>query len=97
MADEIRRRKTSDPEMDAMMVLAQAFNGLDRNTIDRVLKWAEARYVKEGSLMSTESMKALTQFQDGIVKIAKNLNAPPRDVLNSMAKVADKVEEEASV
>lgn len=47
MTEEIRRRKTADPEMDAMQVLVQAFEPLDGLVIKRVLEWAEDRFIAE--------------------------------------------------
>src|SRR5688500_4613020 len=47
MSDEIRRRKTSDPEMDAIVLISQALASLDTETCARVLKWAEDRYIEQ--------------------------------------------------
>lgn len=48
MADEeIRRRKTADPEMDALVLVAQALAPLDHETCARVLKWAEDRFIEQ--------------------------------------------------
>jgi hypothetical protein len=45
--EEIRRRKTTDPEMDAINVVTQALAPLDMETCRRVLKWAEDRFIEE--------------------------------------------------
>lgn len=47
MADEIRRKKTSDPEMDAIHVINQAFEPLDAETCDRILDWAKDRFIEQ--------------------------------------------------
>lgn len=93
MADqEIRRRKTSDPEMDAIMVISQAFADLDRAAINRVLKWAEDRYVRIPHLMPAEATEALTNFTNGIQEVARRLASNPRDVLIAMEKVTAEME-----
>lgn len=45
--EEIRRRKTADPEMDAIIVIAQALASLDAETCSRVLEWAKDRFIEQ--------------------------------------------------
>jgi hypothetical protein len=46
MGEEIRRRKTADPEMDALMVITQALEGLEPEACERILSWAKDRFVE---------------------------------------------------
>lgn len=49
MAEEIRRRRTGSPEIDAMVVIEQAMEPLDARERGRVIQWAEGRYVPGSS------------------------------------------------
>lgn len=93
--DEIRRRKTNDREMDAIIVITQALADLDRVAAARVLEWARQRFVEADTLMPLEAMKAGTNFIEGINTIAKRLGGTdPLKVLRAMERVVGELDKE---
>jgi hypothetical protein len=94
MTEEIRRRKTVDPEMDAIMVIAQAFSALDRDAAGRVLVWAQKRYVDPPSLdgLGVDQHESLNKFMEAITATANRVGiAKPIDLLRAMGRVADEL------
>lgn len=92
-SEEIRRRRTADPEMDAINVISQALDGLDRNQCERVLRWAGERYVKfKLPGLELADMKGVNNFMTAAAQMASRLNmANPEELLKAMAKVADEL------
>lgn len=96
MTEEIRRRKTSDPEMDAIYVIAQALEPLDRSACERVVKWAEERYVRiRLPGLDVGDMQGVNKFFEATAKMASRLNmADSQVLLNAMGRVAEELPSE---
>jgi hypothetical protein len=85
MADsEIRRRKTSDPELDALIVLEQALSPLSRVAAGRVLRWAEERYTRDADVPVAD-LQAINAWMSGIQQVAREMGAVPLDVIKAAA------------
>jgi hypothetical protein len=97
MPDEIRRRKTSDPEMDAILVIAQALEPLSRTQAQRVLDWAEKRFTRvELPGLSADMMASTNRFMEALGKTASRMGmATPEDLLQAMARVASELPAES--
>jgi hypothetical protein len=74
MTDEIRRRKTQDPEMDALVVLHQALEPLDRPAAKRVLAWADERYVNPADPVPLGSVN---KFLEALATTAREMHVSP--------------------
>lgn len=86
MADEIRRRKTADPEMDAMVVIAQVLEGLDSDTRARVLKWAEDRFLEQPKRgISNLAFASIKAQVDAYKKFAEELGVDDRTLAHAIA------------
>lgn len=90
MPAEIRRKRTSDPEMDAMAVLVQALDPLEHSARARVLKWAEERYVRGPH---SDLMKSLSEITDSWFKAAQALHVRPGEVEAAVHMLAAQIEQ----
>jgi hypothetical protein len=87
--NEIRQRKTSDPEMDAINIIYKALTGLTRVQAERVVKWAETRFVREDPLTDSQSLGAANKFFAATTEMVRRLNTDGPTLLAAMARVAD--------
>jgi DNA-binding response OmpR family regulator len=88
---EIRRTKTADRELDAINVISQAFADLDTQTIARILKWAEQRFVIDPKRQAIDSWGEVFSGQIEIAqRWAKELGVDDRTLMHAVAHVRDK-------
>lgn len=99
MADEeIRRRRTNDPEMDAITIISQALRGLDRDACRRVLQWAQKRYVDPPSdrvIENVDGAKAIGNFMEAIGQLGNRLQImPPARLIPIMERIVNEAHEQ---
>lgn len=86
--EEIRRRKTTDPEMDAIVVISQALAGLDSETCARVLKWAEDRFIEQPKREIKEmAWLSVSEQIKAYQKYAKELGLNDTELAHAIAHV----------
>lgn len=88
MTEEIRRRRTADPEIDALVVLEQALASLDAETCERVLKWALDRFVETPKRQIKEMAWLSIQEQlEAYKKYAADLGVDERKFVHALSHV----------
>jgi hypothetical protein len=88
MTEEIRRRRTADPEIDALVVIEQALAGLPVDTCKRVLDWAMDRFIEERKRNISEMAMASIESQlRSIQEVAEALGATDRQFVHAIAHV----------
>lgn len=92
---EIRRRKTADPELDAITVINQALAHLDRPAAKRVLDWADKRFVNLDEPLRGDQLEGVTKFMEAIEATAREMQiSPPVKILDAMALVVTEMREQ---
>jgi hypothetical protein len=92
MSKEIRRSRTGDPEMDAINVITQALEPLDRHACERVLKWAKERYVEiHLPGLALKDMGKANEFMQGVAVTASRLNMNGADLLAQLGNLANRL------
>lgn len=78
--------------MDAINIITQALEPLDRNACERVIKWAEDRYVRL-RLPGLESgdLNQVNQFMTAVGQTASRLNMNGADLLSELGKLAERL------
>ena len=88
MSKEIRRTRTADRELDAISVITQALSDLDIQTCERVIKWAQERFV---SGPKAGAINAWGEVLSGQIKIAQRraeeLGVDDRVLMHAVAHV----------
>jgi hypothetical protein len=90
-SSEIRRRRTGDPEMDAMAVITDALEPLDRNACKRVLAWAEKRFDRDVlSGIGESQTEELLGYFEKVERMAKERGLTQRQLLQVIAQVRER-------
>jgi hypothetical protein len=98
MSKEIRRTRTADAEMDAIVVLNQVLEPLDRAAAKRVLTWADKRYVNPDFPVPETQMDGVSKFFDAIQETAREMHvSPPAKILDAMALVVQEMREQGKI
>lgn len=88
---EIRRRRTDDPEMDALAVIDQVMEPLDERARNRVLEWASAKFVEDPKrAIGEQAFEAMKRQMDAINDRAQFLGVTDRQLIHAMSALRER-------